>query len=60
MSTIHELNLLRCLSPLHVGAGSSVGLVDLPVQRESQTNFPKIDASSLKGGPPLSYLPEFY
>lgn len=47
--TITELNLIRCLSPLHVGSGSAIGIVDLPVQRESYTNFPKIESSSLKG-----------
>jgi len=36
-------------TPLHVGAGSSVGAVDLPVQRERHTGFPIIPASSLKG-----------
>lgn len=44
-----ELNLLRCLSPLHAGSGSAIGIVDLPVQRESHTGFPKIESSSLKG-----------
>ncbi len=36
-------------SPMHVGSGSDLGLVDLPIQRESHTGFPKIEASSLKG-----------
>jgi CRISPR-associated protein Cmr4 len=34
---------------MHVGSGNDLGLVDLPIQRESHTNFPKIEASSLKG-----------
>lgn len=49
MSSIKELNLLRCLSPLHAGSGSAIGIVDLPIQRESHTGFPKIESSSLKG-----------
>jgi CRISPR-associated protein Cmr4 len=37
-------------TPLHPGSGSEVtGLVDLPIQRERHTNFPKIEASGLKG-----------
>lgn len=39
----------HCQSPMHVGSGSDLGLVDLPIQRESHTGFPKIEASSLKG-----------
>jgi len=34
---------------MHVGSGSDLGLVDMPIQRESHTGFPKIEASSLKG-----------
>jgi len=37
-------------TPLHPGSGGEVtGLVDLPIQRERHTNFPKIEASGLKG-----------
>lgn len=36
-------------TPLHPGAGSSTGFVDLPVQRERHTGFPIIQASGLKG-----------
>ncbi|QSZ27587.1 type III-B CRISPR module RAMP protein Cmr4 [Aceticella autotrophica] len=36
-------------TPLHPGSGSEVGIVDLPIQRERHTNFPKIEASGLKG-----------
>ena len=36
-------------TPLHVGAGSSVGVVDLPVIRERHTSYPVIPGSSLKG-----------
>lgn len=34
---------------LHVGSGSELGVVDLPIQREKHTEFPKIESSSLKG-----------
>ena len=36
-------------TPLHVGAGSSVGAIDQPVIRERHTGFPVVPASSLKG-----------
>jgi CRISPR-associated protein Cmr4 len=37
-------------TPFHPGSGGEIsGLVDLPVQRERHTNFPKIEASGLKG-----------
>lgn len=36
-------------TPLHVGSGSDLGVIDLPIQRERYTNFPKIEASSIKG-----------
>lgn len=38
-----------CETPLHVGSGNDLGIVDLPVQREMHTGYPKIEASSLKG-----------
>jgi len=36
-------------TPLHAGSGSELGVIDLPVQREKITNYPKIESSSLKG-----------
>lgn len=41
---------LVCETPLHCGSGRDLGLVDLPIQRERHTGFPKIESSSLKGG----------
>jgi len=40
---------IHCLTPMHAGSGSDLGIVDLPIQRERHTGFPKIEASSLKG-----------
>jgi len=40
---------IKVITPLHVGSGSDLGVVDMPIQRESHTGFPKIEASSLKG-----------
>jgi CRISPR-associated protein Cmr4 len=36
-------------TPLHVGAGNSVGAVDSPIMRERHTRIPIIPGSSLKG-----------
>ena len=41
--------LLYSISSVHVGSGSELGVVDLPIQRERHTGYPKIDSSSLKG-----------
>jgi CRISPR-associated protein Cmr4 len=44
-----KLLYLFTRTPLHVGAGSSVGAIDQPVQRERPTGFPIIPGSSIKG-----------
>ncbi len=36
-------------TPVHAGSGSEIGIVDLPIQRERYTDFPKIESSGLKG-----------
>lgn len=36
-------------TPLHVGAGSSVGAIDQPIIRERHTRFPVIPGSAIKG-----------
>lgn len=43
------LLLLKNLTPMHVGSGSDTSVVDLPIQREKHTGYPKIESSSLKG-----------
>lgn len=40
---------LHTLTSLHAGSGDSLSVIDLPIQREKHTGFPKIEASSLKG-----------
>ncbi len=44
-----RLMYLFTKTPLHLGAGSSVGAIDLPVMRERHTRYPFIPGSSLKG-----------
>lgn len=44
-----ETFFLKVLTPLHIGAGTSLGYVDLPIYREAHTDFPAIPSSSIKG-----------
>ena len=44
-----QLLTLFTRTPLHVGAGPSVGAVDQPVVRERHTGYPVIPGSALKG-----------
>ncbi len=43
------LLFLHAETALHPGAGTALGVIDLPVQRERHTGHPHIPASSLKG-----------
>lgn len=45
----NRLFYLRAVTPAHVGSGNDLGVIDLPIQREKHTNFPKFEGSSLKG-----------
>lgn len=49
MAQEQKLLFLYCEENLHVGAGSSTGTIDLPIQREGHTDYPKIEGSSLRG-----------
>jgi CRISPR-associated protein Cmr4 len=44
-----EIMALYAVSPVHAGSGTSMGVVDLPIQRERHTNWPHIQASGVKG-----------
>ncbi len=44
-----EILLLYAESSLHAGAGSDVGYVDNPIQRERATGFPIIQSNGVKG-----------
>jgi len=41
--------VLHAISPVHAGAGSATGAVDLPIQRERHTGWPMIQSSGVKG-----------
>jgi CRISPR-associated protein Cmr4 len=40
---------IRAQTALHPGAGSGIGVIDLPIEREPHTNWPAIPGSSIKG-----------
>ena len=40
---------LYAVSPVHMGAGSAVGVIDNPIQRERHTGHPCFAGSGLKG-----------
>ena len=44
-----ETYFLKVLTPLHIGIGTSLGYIDLPIYREAHTDFPAIPSSSIKG-----------
>ncbi len=44
-----EIMAIFTRTPLHVGAGNSVGAIDSPIMRERHTKIPVIPGSSLKG-----------
>ena len=49
MFQARQLVFYNCLSPLHMGAGTAVGAIDNPIQREVHTQYPVIAGSGLKG-----------
>lgn len=40
---------IYCVSPVHMGAGTAIGVIDNPIQRERHTEYPMIAGSGLKG-----------
>jgi len=49
MNYKHALIFYRTVTPLHVGCGQAVGVVDLPVIRERATGYPFIPGSGIRG-----------
>lgn len=47
--TVEKIMFLFARTPVHVGAGNSVGVVDAPVMRQRHTDIPIIPGSALKG-----------
>ena len=49
MDYAHDLLLFHTVTPLHVGCGQDVGVVDLPVIRERTTGYPFVPGSGTRG-----------
>lgn len=45
----HAALFLYAVSPVHLGAGTAVGIIDNPIQRERHTNHPCFAGSGIKG-----------
>ena len=45
----HDLIFYQNITPLHIGCGQDVGVVDLPIIRERATGYPFIPGSSIRG-----------
>ena len=43
------LAMYYCITPVHMGAGTGLGVVDSPIQRESHTSYPVFPGSGIKG-----------
>lgn len=44
-----ELLFHHCVSPVHMGAGTALGLIDNPIQREVHNQYPVFAGSGIKG-----------
>ena len=49
MYTAQQTLFLYAISPVHMGAGTALGLIDNPIQREKHTEHPVAAGSGLKG-----------
>ncbi len=45
----HAAVFLYATSPVHMGAGQAIGVIDNPIQRERHTNHPSFAGSGIKG-----------
>ena len=44
-----ELMFIYCVSPVHMGAGTALGAIDSPIQRERHTQHPMMAGTGIKG-----------
>ncbi|MCS7314661.1 MAG: type III-B CRISPR module RAMP protein Cmr4 [Bryobacterales bacterium] len=45
----HAAMFLYCVSPVHLGTGQAIGVIDNPIQRERHTGHPCFAGSGIKG-----------
>ncbi|WP_096635666.1 type III-B CRISPR module RAMP protein Cmr4 [Clostridium cochlearium] len=41
--------IIKAITPIHAGMGRTLGLIDMPIQKEKHTGIPKIEGSTIKG-----------
>ena len=46
---IKKVAFYHCHTPLHIGSGTTLDIIDLPIQREVHTDFPVIPSTAIKG-----------
>ncbi|MDP2811907.1 MAG: type III-B CRISPR module RAMP protein Cmr4 [Rhodocyclaceae bacterium] len=49
MFEARRLTFYTCMTPLHMGAGTAIGAIDNPIQREVHSGHPLIAGSGIKG-----------
>lgn len=49
MFTEQKAMFIYAVSPLHMGAGTAIGLIDNPIQREVHTDWPSMAGAGIKG-----------
>ncbi len=53
-----KIAFYHCHTPLHIGSGTTLDIIDLPIQREAHTDFPVMSSSSIKGVIRAEYGPK--
>lgn len=46
---LNRMFFLHTLTPMHVGVGQALGVIDLPIMRERSTQLPIVPGSAIKG-----------
>lgn len=44
-----KIAIFKAISPVHAGSGVELGSVDMPIQKDPNTNLPKFESSTIKG-----------
>jgi len=44
-----KIAFYHCHTPLHIGSGTTLDVIDLPIQREAHTDFPVMPSTAIKG-----------
>ncbi len=44
-----KIAFYHCHTPLHIGSGTTLDIIDLPIQREAHTDFPVMPSTAIKG-----------